>query len=457
MTLNQGKIMVYQSRINAPNDSAGEDNSSGEDKKDYLHEKCLINLNVGDAIFEPYEHSPNIDHCFYSEFVNNKFITLKKLLEILFQFQKNQFNDQQLREIEEFICEFFVEITSMEMDDCMINWDNFNHFFKLFGPSQNILFRIFNLSDNDFFHGFIRGAEAKNILKNKPGSFLFRYSESLSDQGYFSFNLNRKKNENSSDELQNFSLPYDSIKGCFIFDGDEYHSLQQFIKDEKYKNSFINPVSKHFQENFQTSFENLQIEDNFENVIKSMSPNNVYLKFQKNDQAIIIKDENTKKWPAFDTVQFGPLNCPEITEFPGYITVTIPTIRCSPWLQNHIILEICLYRNDKPVGKGVNFTYMITKSLEIYDFVKNVLESGRSFKKDEMLNWRDENKRTLLHHIGIVKDVKLFEYLMNNIGIDIHVLDVYDYCAKDYLTKEDEEESEESESEEESEEESEKN
>ena len=390
--------------------------------------------------------SPNIDQAFYQEFSMHKSIFLIQLIQVIFSFQKHKYNDQQLEGIEDFVTEFFVKITTAstktttaptpsDLKHLAIGWNDFNHFFKLFGPSNNILDRIYTLSTDGNFHGFIRGAEAKELLAGKPGSFLFRYSESQSEKGYFSFNLNRKKNSTSNDEIQNFSLPYNCNNGMFVFEKKEYASIQKFIEDPKFKNSFMNSVQK--QAKLERELKILSLEKPKEieipqNVIKTISPNNVHLKFHKADQAIIIKSDEIKEWPPFDTIKFGPLNCEEITQHPAYITVGIPRIRCGPQVAQNIGVPVHLYKDDKPVGNGFPFTYIITNSKEVQEFVRTSSTSGTNSNDQEMINWRDENNRTMLHHVSIMKDQQLIDYL-GVIGLDKTLLDMYENPAEFYF------------------------
>jgi hypothetical protein len=75
----------------------------------------------------------------------------------------------------------------------MISLENFKLFLKFFGPPQNCLINVLNVYSQPFFHGFARHNEACELLKGKPGYFLFRYSESQLKDGFFAFNVNKGK------------------------------------------------------------------------------------------------------------------------------------------------------------------------------------------------------------------------------------------------------------------------
>jgi len=111
----------------------------------------------------------------------------------------------------------------------MISLENFKLFLKFFGPPQNCLMNVLAVYSQPFFHGFARHNEACELLKGKPGHFLFRYSESQLKDGFFAFNVN--KGNETRDLIENYSIRYQAECECFVFRNQKFRTLKEFVDD----------------------------------------------------------------------------------------------------------------------------------------------------------------------------------------------------------------------------------
>ncbi|PRP89576.1 hypothetical protein PROFUN_00840 [Planoprotostelium fungivorum] len=138
------------------------------------------------------------------------------------------------------VSHFFAN-TSSKKNGGGVTLDDFKLFLKFFG-TQDIFNRVKSVYQERYFHGFARHSDAVELLKGRPGYFLFRYSESQLRNGYYAFNVN--KGSGYRDIIENYSLPYSADSGMFIFRGKEYASLNEFINDADYKSILVFPLEK---------------------------------------------------------------------------------------------------------------------------------------------------------------------------------------------------------------------
>eukprot|EP01117_Protostelium_nocturnum_P008319 TRINITY_DN2971_c0_g1_i2.p1 TRINITY_DN2971_c0_g1~~TRINITY_DN2971_c0_g1_i2.p1 ORF type:complete len:637 (-),score=203.78 TRINITY_DN2971_c0_g1_i2:49-1959(-) len=194
---------------------------------------------------EPYEPTlQNVDRSILDLWMNKKekdpLIPIVTLIQTMIPLEGAEFSQTDLRVITSGISHFFVN-TAKHSQPNVISLDDFKLFLKFFGPT-NIFKRVFNVYGEPYFHGFARHYDAAELLKDKPGYFLVRYSESQLKDGYFAFNVN--KGNKYRDVIENYTLPYSSEQGCFVFRDKQYKSLAEFITDDDFAPILLYPLPK---------------------------------------------------------------------------------------------------------------------------------------------------------------------------------------------------------------------
>jgi len=126
-----------------------------------------------------------------------------------------------------------------------VTYQLLEQFLKLFGPIEGFQQRVANVYKQPYFHGFISYEEAAGQLKNRVGSFLVRYSQSLLDKGCFVLNVNRgekKGSTNAAELIENYVVLWHPQQEYFSFYKKTYDSVQTFVEDPMYAKILVEGV-----------------------------------------------------------------------------------------------------------------------------------------------------------------------------------------------------------------------
>jgi len=144
----------------------------------------------------------------------------------------------------------YFEKTTKESE---VTFKDLVHFLVLYGPINGIQQRVANVYKLPFFHGFISYEDAASLLNSKIGTYLIRYSQSLSDKGCFVLNVNRGRtagSKNQTDMIENYVVLWHSRTEHYSFYNKTYTSLDSFVQDPMYARILMEAVDNNSKYKF---------------------------------------------------------------------------------------------------------------------------------------------------------------------------------------------------------------